>query len=302
MDKKKILITGCGGMVGSSMYPVMVEEGYEVLATDKDVNEDWLEYLDVRDLDSVKNKVLEFKPDIIIHLAALTSLEYCEDNLEDSYKTNYLATRNLAELANKLDISLVYTSTAGTFDGKGDKYLEESYQNPINVYGKTKLYGELAVLHITKKHFVLRPGWMFGGGKKDKKFISYILKQVSEGATELNVVNDKFGTPTYTYDLSKTVAKLLSTEKYGVYNAACKGETNRVEMTKEILKIINREDIKINEVDSDFFKSDFSVPRAQSEILVDKNLDKENLNEMRNWRGALEHYLKKEWSHLINNQ
>src|ERR1051325_677006 len=96
---KKILITGCGGMLGSSVYPYLVKCGYTVMATDIDLDEHWLSYLDVRDFESAKKIASEFKPDIILHLAALTNLEYCESNPEESYKTNYLGTRNMAVIS-----------------------------------------------------------------------------------------------------------------------------------------------------------------------------------------------------------
>ena len=181
---KRIFVTGCGGMVGSSLYPCLKEKGYEAKITDKDVNEDWIEFLDVRNFEEVRRQISEFKPDAVIHLAALTSLEYAEKNLEDAWNTNYLATKNIAEISKELDIPMVYISTAGIFDGMQNEYNEESLPNPINVYGKTKLYGDLAVRHILKKYFIIRPGWMFGGGKKDKKFVSYMMKQIKEGKKE----------------------------------------------------------------------------------------------------------------------
>ena len=288
-------------MVGSSMYPCFKEKGYEVLATDKDVNETWLSFLDVRELDKVREAVEAFNPDVIIHLAALTSLEYCEENLEDSFKTNYLATKNLAEIAKERNIPIVYTCTAGIFDGKSKEYEDESYPNPINIYGRTKLFGELAVRHIAPKHFIIRPGWMFGGGKKDKKFVSYILSQMQSGAKSFKVVNDTFGTPTYTYDLARNIEALINTDKYGVYNMVCKGKTNRIEIAKEIIRLLNMKDAKIEPVSSDFFKEKFSVPRAQSECLLNKNLDAKGLNLMSDWSKALEHYIQKDWNHLIIN-
>ena len=292
---KKIFVTGCGGMVGSSLYSCLREKGYNAKFTDKDVNESWLEFLDVRQFDEVKTQILAFKPDAIIHLAALTSLEYAEKNLEDAWNTNYLATKNIAEISKELDIPMVYISTAGIFDGKSQEYNEESLPNPINVYGRTKLYGDLTVRHILKKYFIIRPGWMFGGGKKDKKFVSYMMTQIKEGKKELNVVNDKFGTPTYTYDLVRNIDALLRTDKYGTYDAVCLGKTNRIEIAKAILEIIKRPDIKIKEVDSNFFKKDFFVPRAESECLINSNLNKINLNLMRPWKEAIKHYLENDW-------
>jgi len=295
---KRIFVTGCGGMVGSSLHNYFKEK-YECKFTDKDLNEDWLEFLDVRDLQDVRKQIIKFKPDAIIHLAALTSLEYAETHLGDAWNTNYLATKNIAEIANELDIPMVYISTAGIFDGKSNEYDEDSLPNPINVYGKTKLYGDLAVRTILKKYFIIRPGWMFGGCNKDKKFVSYIIKQIKEGRKELDVVNDKTGTPTYTYNLVKNIEVLLTTNNFGTYDMACLGKTNRLEIAKEILKITNRQDITIRKVDSNFFKKDFFVPRAECECIINKNLDKIHLNLMMPWKEALKHYIENDWKEII---
>lgn len=298
---KKVFVTGCGGMVGSSLFKVFTEQGYTILATDKDVNEPWLQFLDVRDHGKAYQMIRDFKPDAVIHLAALTSLEYCEKNKEESWDVNYLATRNIAEICHNLNIPLVHISTAGIFDGEKEIYFEEDTPNPINVYGKTKLYGEIAVRNISRKSFIIRPGWMFGGGKKDKKFVSYIINQVIGGNKIFNVVNDKFGTPTYTYDLSRTIEKLINTEHYGVYHVACRGKTNRIEMAKHIIRLLGVDGAKINEVDSSFFKQDFSVPRASSERMVNKNLQEKGLDLMRPWEEAIEHYITTVWLPIISS-
>lgn len=297
---KKVFITGCGGMLGSSVYKVFNEAGFDILATDKDQNESWLEYLDVRDTEKMCSMIKAYNPDLIINLAAVTSLEYCEINLKEAFETNYLAAKNLAEIAQSLKIPMVHISTAGIFDGKEQFYHEDSIPNPINVYGKTKLYGELSVRHTLKDHFIIRPGWMFGGGKKDKKFISFIISQIKSGAQSLNVVNDKFGTPTYTQDLAKNMLSLIKTDNYGTYHMVCEGETNRVEMTKAILETLKLKDIKINEVDSKFFENQFPVQRASSERLKNRGLNSLGINQMRNWKDALNHYISDEWSDVIN--
>jgi dTDP-4-dehydrorhamnose reductase len=296
---KRVFVTGAGGMVGSAIYPLFKEKGYDVLATDKDVNEQWLEYLDVRDKENVQKMISGFKPDLIIHLAALTSLEYCEQNLQESYEVNFIGTKNVALVAKELDVPLVHISTAGVFDGEKDYYEEHDLPNPLNVYGKTKLYGELFVENFIPKHFIIKPGWMFGGGKKDKKFVSYIAKQILAGKKEFFVVNDKFGTPTYVRDLARNIEALAQTKYYGKYNMVCEQETNRLQIAKAIFEIIGLKDARLHEVGSDYFKKDFSVPRAASEVLLNSNLKKNNLNLMRHWREALKDYLETDWKELF---
>jgi len=296
MDKiKKILITGCGGMLGSSVYPYLKEKEYEVLATDIDLNEPWLSKLDVRDFSGAEKVVKEFGPDIILHLAALTSLEYCEDHPEETYETNFLGTLNIAKITKRLDIPLVYISTAGVFDGKKDKYTEEDYPNPINVYGKSKFYAEIAVENLLSKYFITRAGWMVGGGKKDHKFVSYIVSQAKEGNKKFHVVNDKFGTPTYTKDFAKNLDALFNTNLYGKYHMVCEGEANRVDIARFILETLGLKDYDMEEVSSAFFQEQFPVARARSETLINVNLKSKNLNRMRNWKEAIKEYLESDW-------
>ncbi len=299
---KKILITGCGGMLGSSVYPYLKSKGYDVMATDIDLDENWLSHLDVRNLDEATQVATKFKPDIILHLAALTNLEYCENNKEDAHKTNYLGTRNMAIISKKLNIPMVYISTAGVFDGKDERYSEEDFPNPINVYGKTKLYAEIAVQNLLEKYFVVRAGWMVGGGKKDKKFVSYMLSQIKEGRQKFKVVNDTYGTITYTLDFAKNLEKLFNTKHYGLYHMACHGDTTRHEMMKHILTLLEKDTNAIEPVSSEFFKKDFPVQRATSERMVNKKLQSINLDNMGHWKDSLKHYIENEWTELYEKR
>lgn len=296
---KKILVTGCGGMLGSSIYPYLASKGYDLLATDIDLNDNWLKHLDVRDLKEAREVATKFKPDIILHLAALTSLEYCESNLKEAYETNFLGTKNMAIIAKELDIPLVYISTAGVFDGKKERYYETDYPNPINVYGRTKFYGEIAVENYLTKYFIVRAGWMVGGGKKDKKFVSYILSQIKEGKKNFDIVNDTFGTLTYTKDFARNLEVLFNSDFYGRYHMACKGDTDRVKVAKFIIDTLKVEGATIKEVSSEFFKERFWVQRAQVERMVNANLESKGINLMRTWEEALKDYLADEWSDLM---
>lgn len=293
---KRVLVTGCGGMLGCSIYAHLISKNYTIKATDIDVNEKWISYLDVRDYKDALNQCRKFKPDIILHLAALTSLEYCENNPDEGFKTNFVGTRNMAQIAKLLKIPLVYISTAGVFDGKKRRYSEDDNPNPINVYGKTKLYGEIAVENSLEKYFIVRAGWMVGGGRKDKKFISLMLKQIISGKRDLKVVDDKYGTITYTKDFANNLEKLFNTRLYGKYHMVCNGETSRYEIIKHVLKRINIKNIKLNKVHSNYFAKDFPVERSSSERLINQKLKKINLDFMGKWKDSIDNYLKSEWS------
>jgi dTDP-4-dehydrorhamnose reductase len=289
---KKIYIAGCGGMLGEAFYK-QFKNHYELKCTDKDVNEDWLSFLDFRDFEAYKKDVFDFKPDYLFHLGAYTDLEYCEKNIDDTYQTNTIAVENAVYLANQLDIPLLYISTAGIFDGKKDLYDDWDTPNPLGVYARSKYVAERYVVENTKRYLVCRAGWMMGAGpKKDKKFIQKVMKQLKAGKKELYIVNDKDGTPTYTQDFAKNVKALIEKEYWGLYNMVCGGETSRYEVLTELLEILNLTDkIKLNIVTSDYYAKEYFAPRPPSERLVNKKLDLRNLNLMRNWKEALKEYI-----------
>lgn len=289
---KRIYIAGGGGMLGEAFYQRFKNE-FELKVTDIDVNEPWISFLDFRDFHAYSNDVLSFEPDYLFHIGAHTDLEYCEENNKDAYTTNTLAAENAVKISNLSDIPLLYISTAGIFDGKKDVYDDWDIPNPLGHYARSKYMGERFVVENKNKHLVCRAGWMMGGGPgKDKKFVGKILKQIKEGKKELNIVKDKFGTPTYTHDFANNVKLLVDQEFWGVYNMACEGETSRLEVTKEIVKLLHMEnDIKLNEVSSDYFKDEYFAPRPASEKLINTKLNLRRLNAMRDWRLCLKEYL-----------
>jgi len=153
--------------------------------------------------------------------------------------------------------------------------------------------GERFVVENARRYLVCRAGWMMGSGpKKDKKFIQKIMKQIKEGKEELFVVNDKNGTPTYTHDFAKTVKALLEKEYWGLYNCVCGGQTSRLEVAQELIKILGKEnEVKIASVNSDYFKDIYFAERPVSERLATKKLDLRGLNNMSNWKVALKEYI-----------
>ena len=190
-------------MLGVAFYEVF-KKNYELKCTDIDVNEDWLEHLDFCDSDKYKLLVEKFSPNYLFHIGAFTDLEFCEKNETKTFKTNTDSVKTAVKISNKLNIPLLYISTAGIFDGLKEFYDEEDLLKPMVVYAISKYKAEKFVIQNCKKFLICRAGWMMGGGpKKDKKFVQKILKQIKEGKKELFIVDDKFGTPTYTYDFAK---------------------------------------------------------------------------------------------------
>lgn len=290
--KKKIYIAGSGGMLGEAFYK-QFKKDYKLRCTDKDVNEEWLSFLDFRDHKNYRKDVLNFKPDYLFHLGAYTDLEYCEKNAEDTYNTNTIAVENAVYIANELDIPLLYISTAGIFDGKKELYDDWDMPNPLGVYARSKYMGERFVAENAKRFLICRAGWMMGGGpKKDKKFIQKLMRQIKEGKKELFIVNDKDGTPTFTHDFANNVKALLEKEYWGLYNMVCGGQTSRLEVAEELLKLLNlTKKIKISSVTSDHFKEIYFAERPPSERLINRKLELRNLNVMQDWRQALKQYL-----------
>lgn len=290
--KKKIYIAGCGGMLGEAFYSKFKDD-FILKCTDKDVNEPWLSFLDFRDFPLYKKDVMEFRPDYLFHLGAYTDLEFCELNPDETYNTNTLAVENAVYLANELDIPLLYISTAGIFDGEKDSYDDWDQPNPLGVYARAKYMGERFVVENARRYLVCRAGWMMGSGpKKDKKFIQKLMKQLKDGKKELFIVDDKDGTPTYTHDFAGNVKALIEKEYWGLYNMVCGGQTSRLEVATELVRLLNLEGkVKLTPVGSDYFKETYFAERPPCERLINRKLNIRNLNLMRDWRVALEEYI-----------
>jgi dTDP-4-dehydrorhamnose reductase len=296
----KIYVAGCGGMLGQAFRQVFGAR-HELRCTDKDVNEAWLDFLDFRDRDAYRRDVHAFSPEFLFHLGAHTDLEYCERNVDDAYLTNTLAVENATWIANELDIPLLYISTAGIFDGSQEAYDDWDRPNPLGHYARSKHAGEVFVTQNARRHLVCRAGWMMGGGpRKDKKFVQKIMRQLKAGRTELDVVNDKLGTPTYTLDFASNVEALVDEQCWGLYNVVCEGSTSRLEVAREMLDVLGLgQRVRINEVGSEFFSREFFAPRPDCESLVNRKLTLRGLNRMRDWRAALRDYLGSAYSHYL---
>jgi dTDP-4-dehydrorhamnose reductase len=261
--------------------------------TDKDVNEPWLSFLDFRDTEAYREQVRAFGPDYLFHIGAHTSLEYCEQNIDDAYATNTIPVETAVSIANELNIPLLYISTAGIFDGSKDVYDDWDQPNPLGHYARSKYAGEVFVKENCRRYLVCRAGWMMGAGpKKDKKFIQKLMAQVKEGRKELFVVDDKLGTPTYTHDFARNVRLLLEKEYWGLYNMVCGGITGRLEVAQALVQLLGlEEEVKVTPVSSDHFKDTYFAARPASERLIDKKLDLRGVNIMRDWKVCLEEYL-----------
>ncbi len=227
----KVFVTGVCGQLGHDCMNELISRGYEAVGSDIQPSYSgvldgtavvFAPYvrLDITDPEAVKETIAEIRPDAIVHCAAWTAVDAAEDE-ENRVKVdaiNHLGTRYIAEAAKAVDAKMVYTSTDYVFDGKGERPWEpdDKCYAPLNVYGRSKLDGELAVSSILEKYFIVRIAWVFGLNGKN-----FIRTMINVGKTHdtVRVVNDQIGTPTYTLDLARLLADMIETDKYGYYHA-----------------------------------------------------------------------------------
>lgn len=245
----KVLVTGVGGQLGHDVMNELARRGYEGIGSDIA-----LEYsgvadgsavttmpyipMDITDAASVEEKIAEVHPDVVVHCAAWTAVDMAEDDdkVEKVRAINAGGTANIANVCKKLDCKMVYISTDYVFDGQGLEPWQPDCKDykPLNVYGQTKLEGELAVSETLEKYFIVRIAWVFG--KNGKNFIKTMLN-VGKTHDKLTVVNDQIGTPTYTFDLARLLVDMIETEKYGYYHATNEGGyISWYDFTKEIFR------------------------------------------------------------------
>lgn len=225
----KYLITGASGQLGYDVKRDLLGRG----VAETDIATPRAAELDITDAQAVENYVENFHPDVIIHCAAYTNVDGAESDAEVCRKVNVDGMRNLVTAAEKVGAKIIYISTDYVFDGESfEPYEVDAEANPQSVYGRTKYEGELAVQEYPK-HFIVRTAWVFG--INGKNFVKTMLK-VASGRSEVSVVDDQFGSPTYTVDLAKFLVDLSESDKYGIYHATNEGFCSWAEFTEEIYK------------------------------------------------------------------
>ena len=216
----KVLVTGVGGQLGHDVMNELKKRGHEAVGTDVQGACDLT--LDITDAAAVRSAVRQVKPDAVIHCAAWTAVDAAEDQEELVRAINADGTANLANVCNEIGCKMMYISTDYVFDGQGEAPWHPDCKDykPLNVYGQTKLEGELAVANTLDNYFIVRIAWVFG--KNGKNFIKTMLN-VGKKYDTVRVVKDQIGTPTYTLDLARLLVDMIETEKYGYYHATNEG-------------------------------------------------------------------------------
>ncbi|MCI9379464.1 MAG: dTDP-4-dehydrorhamnose reductase [Dorea sp.] len=231
----KVFVTGVAGQLGHDVMNELAERGYEGIGSDIAPEYSGVQdgtpvtvmpyvQMDITDAQAAEEKITAAAPDVVVHCAAWTAVDLAEDEdkVEKVRAINADGTKNIAAVCKKLNCKMVYISTDYVFDGQGTEAWKPDCKDykPLNVYGKTKLEGELAVAENLTKYFIVRIAWVFG--KNGKNFIKTMLN-IGKTHDEIRVVNDQIGTPTYTFDLARLLVDMIETEKYGYYHATNEG-------------------------------------------------------------------------------
>lgn len=299
----KFFVTGVAGQLGHDVMNELAKRGYEGVGSDIAPQYSGVEdgssvtampyaQMDITDAKAVRETILSVKPDVVVHCAAWTAVDLAEDEdkKEKVYAINVKGTQNIADICKELDCKVIYISTDYVFNGQGTEPWQpdcKDYQ-PLNVYGKTKLEGELAISNTVSKYFIVRIAWVFG--LNGKNFIKTMLS-VGKTHDEVRVVNDQIGTPTYTYDLSRLLVDMAETDKYGYYHATNEGGyISWYDFTCEIYKQAGLS-TKVTPVTT----AEYGVSKAARPF--NSRLDKSKLTEngfrpLPTWQDALSRYLK----------
>jgi dTDP-4-dehydrorhamnose reductase len=287
MRVRKMFVTGAGGMVGSYVRDVF--EQWDLTLTDLVPG---CERLDVTKADDVKRAIQSAGPDVVLHLAAATDVDRCQRDPEWAHRSNALGAENVARACEDAGVTLVYVSTGSVFPGgQAEPYAETDEPAPVNAYATAKLAGERAVAAVVSRRYIVRAGWMMGGGARDTKFVGKMAELIAAGRTPLRAVADMWGTPTYARDLLGGIDRLLATNAYGLYHVGNAGHCTRYDMALAIRDSLGRPDIVVEPVDSSVFP--LPAPRPRSEAIRSVALARLGIAP-RPWRDALHAYVASE--------
>lgn len=275
----KVLVTGVKGQLGYDICRILSDRGIEHRGVD-------IEDFDITDAIATDRYIADYRPDAIIHCSAYTAVDKAEDNAEICEKVNAEGPANIAASATRVGAKMMYISTDYVFPGTGECFYQpDDATGPISVYGKTKLMGEEAVKRATDRYFIVRISWVFG--INGANFIKTMLR-LAETKTDLNVVADQIGSPTYTYDLSKLLCDMIVTEKYGTYHATNEGVCSWAEFAAEIMHQAGKTTV-IHPIPTSEYPSRAARP-LNSRMSKDK-LVENGFSRLPDWKDALARYL-----------
>lgn len=275
----KILITGIQGQLGYDVAKVLDTRKMEYYAPS-------LEELDITDPAAVLAILEKYCPDAVIHCAAYTAVDRAEEEPEKCWTVNVDGTRNIAEGCKKIGAKLLYISTDYVFEGTGEQFYKETDPvNPQNVYGASKLAGELVVKSFLEKYFIVRTSWVFG--ENGNNFVKTML-QLAETKTEISVVCDQIGSPTYTGDLAPLLCDMIETEKYGIYHATNEGTCSWAEFAEEIFRLAGKK-VTVKPITSEEYPT--RAKRPKNSRLERTKLEEMKFIKLESWQDSLKKYI-----------
>ena len=275
----RILITGSSGMLGHDLNETLKDNHELILTTSKT--------LDITDEKQVRDIICEKKPDAVINAAAYTDVDGCEENQDIAYAVNGQGVRNLALACKEVNCPLVHISTDYIFNGKNNNrpWVEDDEIGPINVYGKSKLKGEEAILEILDKYFIVRTAWLYGINGKN---FPRTMLELAQSHSEITVVYDEVGSPTYTLDLAHAISQLIETDYYGIYHITNSGCCSWCEFARYIFEVADA-DVNVIPVTA----SEFARPasRPSYSVLENKKWIENGFEPLRSYKEAIKEYI-----------
>ena len=274
----KILITGSNGMLGHDLIEVLKDNHELLLTTSKT--------LDITDGDSVMDFIVKSNPDIVINSAAYTDVDGCESNPDLAYNVNGEGVKNLALACREVDCPLVHISTDYVFNGQNDRpWVEDDEIGPISIYGKSKLKGEEHIKEILEKYFIVRTAWLYGVNGRN---FPRTMLELAQNHSEITVVYDEVGTPTYTPDLAKGISKLIETDYYGTYHLTNSGNCSWCEFARYIFEVA---DVDVNVIPVTASEFARPAPRPSYSVLENRNWVENGFEPLRNYKDAIKEYI-----------
>ena len=291
----RVFVTGATGQLGYDVMKQLQKRGHIGIGSGtRPECPEFSNYipLDITDTQAVRKVISEVRPDVVVHCAAWTAVDLAEDQeqREKVYAINVCGTRNIAEACKEIDCKMIYISTDYVFDGQGEEPWQPDCRDyaPPNVYGQTKLEGELAVAELLEKFFIVRIAWTFG--KNGNNFIKTMLS-IGKKYDTLRVVNDQIGTPTYTPDLARLLVDMAQSEKYGYYHATNEGGyISWYDFAREIFRQAGYETKVIPVSTQEYGLS--KAARPFNSRLSKEKLTQNGFARLPDWQDALRRYLK----------
>lgn len=282
----KVLVTGANGQLGFDVCRELENRKIEYKGT-------YRTDFDLSNEEETYQYVIDYAPDVVIHCAAWTAVDKAEDEIEAATQVNVNGTRAIAKACKKLDAKMIYISTDYVFPGIGEIFYEpEDQTKPLGVYGITKLEGEQAVQELLQKYFIVRISWVFG--VHGNNFVKTMLR-LSETRSEISVVCDQIGSPTYTADLAPLLCDMAVSDKYGVYHATNEGVCSWAKFAEEIFKVAGKK-MNVRPILTSEYPTR-AVRPLNSRMSKDK-LEKMGFERLPSWQDALSRY----WKELSENR